>query len=95
MIKLTVVYVNGDMGGDSTPRIKTYKGKDEVEVLRKITNAHSYELFDDDEDFPTPTTARGLYNRLMSLNGDGCDYIAAIFEGDVKKYKPKAKAKNS
>lgn len=99
-VQLTVVYNEyARYGTEETesPGIKTYKGKDEIDCLRKIAKAHSYgdpcedDEYDDDEEHGEELTAKEIYDGIMAVNGDGCDYIVAIFEGKPKVYKPPRK----
>jgi hypothetical protein len=81
VIELTVVF---DAEGGTS--VRTYKGKDELTVLKKISDIHSYGC--DDEDEPKkPLTAKAVWKSIWAQNGDGCDMILAIFAGKPTKYR--------
>jgi len=84
-MKFTVIYIRYtpySLGNDP-PRVKTYEGNDEREVLNKIAKVHSYD-FERQE----MMSAKELYDNIMDVNGDGCDYIVNIFRGELVAYKP-------
>jgi len=82
---LTVVALGGDRGGDETPQLVTYRGKSQRDVLIEIIEVHGYG-FDREEDAEDPATIADLKERILDSNGDGCDYILAIFKGKPQSY---------
>jgi len=84
-VVVTVVFEPYERG-PSESKTKTYKGKTEKEVLLKISKAHSYDFEDEDEG--DATTAKDVYDNIMESNGDGCDYIAAMYVGTPVVFKP-------
>jgi hypothetical protein len=84
-VVLTVVCstyaTNGD---DSEFKVKTYRGKDEREVMNKIVKAHSYSFEGQGQ-----MSAKELYENLIDYSDDGCDYIVGVYAGELVEYKPK------
>lgn len=90
---ITIVVERYERYGASEAVTRTYKGKDELTVLQKIAENHSYGRIDpDDLDEGEELTARYVWDQIESLNGDGCDYIAAYLT-DAKPYKGPKKSK--
>lgn len=84
-VVLTVIYEEYVTNGDDPTgtQVKVYKGETETEVMQEIVKAHSY-LFEGQEDM----NAKELYENLMGVNGDGCDYVVGVYVGEFVDYKP-------
>ena len=64
---------------------RTYEGDDLKQILREISDNHSYGQFDDDEEYEE-LTVKEIIKDISERNGDGCDYInVSAVEGKVKK----------
>lgn len=89
----TVVVEPGARGGTGFQTV-VYSGENAVEALKQIGEAHGYYRAgraDPEDNTAAPTggwTEKALYDFIMSTNGDGCDYIIAIFPGALQEYKP-------
>lgn len=74
--KILVIY-DEEFGGGG---ITEYSGEDMFSILEKIAEDHSYAIDPQDE-----YDEESLLNHIDSNNGDGCDWILAMFfDGELK-----------
>lgn len=63
--------------------IKQYHTDTIKEALTKILEVHGYGLPTDENDEPVITTIEEMLEELNSNNGDGCDYVMSIIDGNT------------
>jgi len=63
--------------------IKIHTGDTLEETLEKIVNMHGYSIPTDENDMPVKMTVEELLEKLNEENGDGCDYVMSVIDGNT------------
>jgi hypothetical protein len=80
---LTIVYDEYVRFGGGEIKVRTFRGATEFDVLVKVACAHSYLDKNDDTGVIASKSVDEIVAFINERNGDGCDYIAAAFEGEM------------
>jgi hypothetical protein len=63
--------------------VKIHEGDSINEVLAKILDIHCYGVPTDENDKPIRMTTEEMLEKLNDENGDGCDYVMSIIDGNT------------